>query len=67
MVFAAFAFVVLLGTVFPLVIEAINDERLSVGVPYFSRMTMPIGFALLTADGHRPGAPVAQGHRRAAP
>ncbi len=46
-VFAAFAFVVLLGTVFPLLIEAVNDERVSVGVPYFNRMTMPIGLTLL--------------------
>lgn len=46
-VFAAFAFVVLVGTVFPLVVEAINDDRISVGVPYFSRMTMPIGFTIL--------------------
>ena len=45
--FAAFAFVVLLGTVFPLVVEAVSDERLSVGVPYFNRMTMPIGLLLL--------------------
>jgi cytochrome c-type biogenesis protein CcmF len=45
--FAAFAFVVLLGTVFPLLIEAINDDRISVGVPYFNRMTTPIGLTLL--------------------
>lgn len=45
--FAAFAFVVLLGTVFPLVVEALNDERLSVGAPYFQRMSMPIGLTLL--------------------
>lgn len=45
--FAAFAFVVLLGTVFPLVVEAVSDDRLSVGVPYFNRMTMPIGLVLL--------------------
>jgi cytochrome c-type biogenesis protein CcmF len=38
---------VLLGTVFPLVIEALSGERLAVGRPYFDRMTMPIGFALL--------------------
>ena len=30
--FAAFAFVVLLGTVFPLLVEAINGNRISVGV-----------------------------------
>jgi cytochrome c-type biogenesis protein CcmF len=45
--FAAFAFVVLLGTVFPLLVEALNGDRLSVGVPYFNRMTMPIGISLL--------------------
>jgi len=45
--FAAFAFVVLLGTVFPLVVEAVNGEQLSVGVPYFNRMTMPLGLLML--------------------
>jgi cytochrome c-type biogenesis protein CcmF len=45
--FALFAFVVLLGTVFPLLVEAINDERISVGSPYFNRMTMPIALTLL--------------------
>jgi cytochrome c-type biogenesis protein CcmF len=45
--FAAFAFVVLLGTVFPLLIEALDGKRISVGVPYFNRMTMPIGLTLL--------------------
>jgi len=45
--FAVFAFVVLLGTVFPLLVEAINDERISVGAPYFNRMTTPIALTLL--------------------
>jgi cytochrome c-type biogenesis protein CcmF len=45
--FAAFALVVLLGTVFPLLVEAANDEQLSVGSPYFERMTIPIGLTLL--------------------
>ena len=45
--FAAFAFVVLLGTVFPLIAEAVQDEKLTVGRPYFDRMTTPIGIALL--------------------
>lgn len=47
LIFAVFAFVVLLGTVFPLVVEALRDEQLSVGTPYFSRMTMPLGLMLL--------------------
>jgi hypothetical protein len=29
------------------VVEAVNDERISVGTPYFNRMTAPIGLALL--------------------
>jgi cytochrome c-type biogenesis protein CcmF len=45
--FAGFAFVVLLGTTFPLVVEAVNDDQLSVGSPYFDRMSIPIGLTLL--------------------
>ena len=45
--FAAFAFVVMLGTIFPLIVEAIDGRTISVGNPYFDRMTMPIGFVLL--------------------
>ena len=45
--FAAFAFVVLLGTVFPLLVEAFDGRTISVGNPYFDRMTRPVGFALL--------------------
>ncbi|HEY9558426.1 MAG TPA: cytochrome c-type biogenesis CcmF C-terminal domain-containing protein, partial [Acidimicrobiales bacterium] len=45
--FAGFAFVVLLGTVFPLLVEALDDRALSIGAPYFNRMTVPIGISLL--------------------
>ena len=55
--FAAFAFVVLLGTVFPLVVEAANGDRISVGRPYFDRMTMPIGLALLFLMAVAPALP----------
>ena len=55
--FAAFAFVVLLGTVFPLVVEALRDEQLSVGSPYFNRMTMPIGLTLLFLMAVAPALP----------
>ncbi|HLM62817.1 MAG TPA: cytochrome c-type biogenesis CcmF C-terminal domain-containing protein, partial [Acidimicrobiales bacterium] len=55
--FAAFAFVVLLGTVFPLVVEAMNDERLTVGRPYFDRMAMPLGLALLSLMAIAPVLP----------
>jgi cytochrome c-type biogenesis protein CcmF len=45
--FAAFAFVVLLGTVFPLVVEAVNGSSITVGGPFFDTMTMPIVICLL--------------------
>jgi cytochrome c biogenesis factor len=49
--------VVLLGTVFPLVAEAINNSRLTIGRPYFDRMTGPIGFALLFLMAVAPALP----------
>jgi cytochrome c-type biogenesis protein CcmF len=55
--FAAFAFVVLLGTVFPLVVEALNDERLTIGRPYFDRMAVPLGVALLSLMAIAPVLP----------
>lgn len=45
--FSVFAFVVLLGTVFPLIVEALQDRRLVVGAPFFDRMTKPIGLTML--------------------
>jgi cytochrome c-type biogenesis protein CcmF len=47
LLFSAFAFVVVLGTVFPLLYEAIRDDQITVGRPYFDRLTMPIGLLLL--------------------
>ena len=55
--FAAFAFVVLLGTVFPLVVEALNDDRLTIGRPYFDRMAIPLGLALLSLMAIAPVLP----------
>ena len=45
--FGAFAFVILLGTIFPLIVEATQDRQISVGAPYFEKMSMPIGFVIL--------------------
>lgn len=47
LLFAALAFVVLLGTVFPLLYEALSGQQVTVGAPYFDTMTLPIGLALL--------------------
>ncbi|WP_255566584.1 heme lyase CcmF/NrfE family subunit [Iamia sp. SCSIO 61187] len=57
LLFAGFAFVVLFGTVFPLIAEAIDDRRVSVGVPYFNRMAGPIGLMLLFLMAVAPALP----------
>ena len=57
LLFAGLAFVVLLGTVFPLLAEALQGRELSVGEPYFDRMTTPIGLALLFLMAVAPALP----------
>ncbi len=57
LLFATFALVVLLGTVFPLIVEAVNDSKITVGGPYFNRMTGPIVIALLFLMGVAPALP----------
>jgi cytochrome c-type biogenesis protein CcmF len=47
LLFAAFALVVLLGTVYPLFVQAVENQQITVGSPYFNSMTVPIGFGLL--------------------
>jgi len=53
----AFTFTVLLGTTFPLIVEAVRGERISVGPPYFNIVTVPIGLALLFLMGVGPVLP----------
>jgi cytochrome c-type biogenesis protein CcmF len=55
--FSVFAFIVLLGTVFPLIVEALDDRRTVVGAPYFDRLSMPLGIALLFLMGVAPVLP----------
>jgi len=55
--FAGFAFVVLLGTVFPLLVEAINGEQITIGGPYFNRMTEPLMLCLLFLMAVAPALP----------
>jgi cytochrome c-type biogenesis protein CcmF len=57
LLFAALAFVVLLGTVFPLLAEAVRGSTLSVGEPYFDRMGSPIGLMLLFLMAVAPALP----------
>src|SRR6476469_1140828 len=57
LLFAALAIVVLLGTVYPLLAEALQGRRVSVGEPYFDRMATPIGIALLFLMAVAPALP----------
>ena len=55
--FSLFAFVVLLGTVFPLIVEALQQRTIVVGEPFFDKMATPIGIALLTIMAIAPVLP----------
>jgi len=57
LLFVAFTFTVLLGTTFPLIVEAMNGSRVSVGPPYFNMVSVPIGVLLLFLMGVGPALP----------
>ncbi len=47
LLFISFCFVVFLGTLYPLVVEALQGKRISIGEPYFDQMTIPIAGMIL--------------------
>ena len=53
----AFTFTVLVGTLFPIVAEAARGVKVSVGEPFFNRMTLPICASLLFLMGVGPALP----------
>jgi cytochrome c-type biogenesis protein CcmF len=53
----AVATTVLVGTLFPLFIEATTGRQVSVGAPYFERVIGPIGLGLLVLVGVGPSLP----------
>ncbi len=57
LLFVAFTFTVLLGTTFPLIVEAVNGNRVSVGPPYFNMVSIPLGVLLLFLMGVGPALP----------
>ena len=52
-----FAFIVLLGTVYPIFVEALRGSQVSVGRPFFDRLGVPLAFALLLVMGIGPFTP----------
>jgi cytochrome c-type biogenesis protein CcmF len=57
LLFILFTFTVLIGTVFPLVVEAVSGRQMSVGRPYYDSMVVPVGAALLFLLGVGPALP----------
>jgi cytochrome c-type biogenesis protein CcmF len=53
----AFMFTVLIGTLFPLVAEAVRGVKVTVGEPFFNRMTLPMITALIFLIGVGPALP----------
>jgi cytochrome c-type biogenesis protein CcmF len=57
LVLGVFAFSVLVGTVYPLLNQALTGDQVSVGEPWFERVARPIGVALLFLMGVGPALP----------
>ncbi|MGH8774384.1 MAG: heme lyase CcmF/NrfE family subunit [Jiangellaceae bacterium] len=57
LVLVGLALTVLVGTMFPLLVEAVNGDRISVGAPYFNRMTVPLALAMIVLMGIGPLVP----------
>jgi len=64
LIFVLLTFTVLIGTVFPLVVEAIKGKQMSVGRPYFDSMVVPAGTALLFLLGIGPALPWGRSSRQ---
>jgi cytochrome c-type biogenesis protein CcmF len=54
MVFLAATFAVFWGTLFPVISEAIQGEKITVGAPFFNRIEVPLGLAILFLTGVGP-------------
>ena len=54
LILLASCFAVLWGTLFPVISEAVTGEKISVDKPFFDRVNIPIGLALLLLTGIGP-------------
>ena len=57
LVLITLTFTVLLGTVFPLITEAFQNRKISVGGPFFNQFAFPLGIALVFLMGLGPALP----------
>jgi len=56
-VFLALTFMVLIGTLFPLIVEAVNGARVTVGAPFFDVVSLPMWMLVLLLMGIGPLLP----------
>ncbi len=54
LIFLGVAFAVLWGTLLPLISEGLTGQAITVGPPFFNRVNLPIGIALLALTGIGP-------------
>ncbi len=55
--FLAMAFAVLLGTLFPLIVEAVNGAKVTVGAPFFDQVSVPLWLTIFALMGIGPLLP----------
>ncbi|MDE3113926.1 MAG: heme lyase CcmF/NrfE family subunit [Chloroflexota bacterium] len=55
--FVAATLTVLLGTLYPLIVEAVSGDQVSIGSPYFDTVEVPLALALLFLMGVGPQLP----------
>ncbi len=55
--FTVFTFTVLLGTLYPLIAEAVDGRKVSLGEPYFDRWALPLGLLMVFLMGVGPALP----------
>ncbi|GAA3997795.1 heme lyase CcmF/NrfE family subunit [Deinococcus rubellus] len=55
--FLVFSAVVLLGTLFPVIVEAVTGRKNSIGAPFFNTFAVPLGLGLLLLMGVGPMLP----------
>jgi cytochrome c-type biogenesis protein CcmF len=54
---SVYAFIVLIGTTYPLVLEGFTGTQVGVGEPFFNRLAVPLSFLLLLVMGFGPITP----------
>jgi cytochrome c-type biogenesis protein CcmF len=54
LILLAACFAILWGTLFPVITEAVSNQKISVGIPFFNRINIPIALFLLLLTGVGP-------------